>query len=286
MESAAEDGPVTPIFRWMGSKRRQARTVAHLVKVLAGDGTYFEPFLGSGSVALAARTRASVLGDVNAELMNAWSVLRDRPSDLHRAVAGLASDAETYYAVRDSIGDGGSFARAVRFVYLNRYCFNGIYRTNRANVFNVPFGQATGALPSREAFVACAEAVSDVKLVHQDFEATLDTAKDGDVAYLDPPFPTTRPTYGEYGYGSFSVADLQRFQACIEDLTARSVAILISLPRRHAESYFSSLRRRLTTINYSVASRSNYRRQTEEALLLNAAAQDALADRSCGGSGW
>lgn len=266
----------TSVLRWMGSKRRHAQFLGSVIRTaLTGVGTYFEPFLGSGAVALAVNAERSVLGDLNGDLMNAWNVLRSRPKDLHAAVAAHPPDKTTYYRLRSEYGND-PFEQAVRFVYLNRYCFNGIYRTNRLNEFNVPYGNATGALPPEEMFVACARVLASATLVNSDFEDTLKSAREGDVVYLDPPYPASRPTYGEYGYGSFNGEDMHRLQECVECLTRLGVSVFLSLPISRTHSSFGILTRHVVPMRYSVASKSQHRRAETVALMANPVAQRAI----------
>lgn len=140
---------ISSVFRWMGSKRRVAPQVAALLQgSKAGPSTYYEPFLGGGSLFFALGPPRSVLSDINTDLINAWQVLQAKPTELHAAISALPPPEESYYRIRAQASDGlEPFSRAVRFLYLNRYCFNGLYRTNRRAEFNVPMGTATGGMP-------------------------------------------------------------------------------------------------------------------------------------------
>lgn len=281
MSSVIQDRPTVrhassgSILRWMGSKKRTADVIVYQFPDLGSDATYFEPFLGGGSVFFAMRPARSVLGDSNATLMNSWKWIREDADSLWRGVADLDTSADAYYEVRARREDPRSLASAVQFVYLNRNCFNGIYRTNRRDEFNVPFGRNTGALPPKSAFMACADSLNSAFLVSGDFEETLDGATAGDLVYLDPPWQATRATYGEYGYTSHQDVTPERVLQVGLRLRARGVATYISVPKSVAPT-FAGLQMRDLEVNYSVASRHSFRlKQTE---LLVAMEPSTLAD--------
>jgi DNA adenine methylase len=192
--------------------------------------TYFEPFAGSARLFFALEPKRALLNDINRELMLVYRVLREWPRELHRRVAAIPPSSENYYGLR-SVGSGslGRMESAVRFIYLNRYCFNGVYRTNRRGEFNVPFGRRTGGLPEEEVFVACGKALRAARLRSGDFEECLQEAVAGDFVYVDPPyFREGRRAYGEYGYGVFSTGDSGRLFRELERLDRRGVRFILS----------------------------------------------------------
>ena len=142
----------------------------------------------------------------------------------------LGSTADDYYEVRAL--DPSTMHEvdcAARFVFLNRHCFNGVYRTNRKGEFNVPFGSRVGSGPTELDFYRCSVALRAATLVSDDFRITLREASSGDLAYLDPPYSTsTRPSFGEYGYGGFTKADEGRLIEQLIELDRRGVVVLFS----------------------------------------------------------
>ena len=135
-----------------------------------------------------------------------------------------------YYALRKRLpSDLNDIDRAARFVYLNRNCFNGVYRTNRAGWFNVPRGRKTGELPTALQFVRCSNALRNAELFHCDFESSAMQARKGDFVYLDPPYAKRGARRrGEYGYSSFNTCDLDRLSRCLHDLNGKGVIFLLS----------------------------------------------------------
>ena len=146
----------------------------------------------------------------------------------------MPTDPEFYYELRARDITGlPRVARAARFVYLNRFSFNGVYRTNRKGLFNVPRGKKTGALPTTESLVAVAKALESAIFVCGDFEKTLDHAKRGDFVYMDPPYRLDETRMrGEYGYGAFSSCDLDRLTDALVTLDRRGVKFLLSYKYR------------------------------------------------------
>jgi DNA adenine methylase len=225
--SASGLSPVRPLLRWAGSKR----SLLPILNELLPDGArYYEPFAGSACLYFLRRPRQAVLGDLNAELIGFYRTVRRR----HAAVAARATewslDQDTYYRVRAlRPADLDSVSRAARFLYLNRLCFNGVYRENRRGEFNVPYGSRSGQLPSADELAQCSRALRGVDLRCGDFEQTVRDVRAGDVVYLDPPY-TQAPdsAHGVYGYGSFNGNDLDRMLALLGRLDDNDVRFLFS----------------------------------------------------------
>lgn len=121
--------------------------------------------------------------------------------------------------------------RAVRFLYLNRNCFNGIYRTNKAGEFNVPFsGKRTGMMPPRDTFLKAAALLRAADIRARDFEeSVLDTTKRGAFVYLDPPYATSRRrVFREYDVDAFDTSDLERLSKLLHTIDRRGAHFLLS----------------------------------------------------------
>jgi DNA adenine methylase len=218
----------TPFLRWAGSKRGLLPLLSSCIP--KEYGTYFEPFVGSACLFFAIRPAAGVLGDFNPDLIATYDTIRRHPRRVARGMQKFGSTADDYYAARaldpSTMPD---VDRAARFVFLNRHCFNGVYRTNRKGEFNVPFGSRIGPGPTERDFYRCSVALRAATFVPDDFGVTLRDAVRGDIAYLDPPYSTsTRPSFGEYGYGAFSKADEARLVEQLTELDRRGVAVLFS----------------------------------------------------------
>jgi len=218
----------SPILRWAGSKRKL------IPKLLTSAPTnykrYFEPFAGSACFMFALRPNPAILNDINPHLIESYEVLRHHPRKLSRAVHALPKTEREYYRQRSrDVSKLGEFERAIRFIYLNRHCFNGVYRTNRNGDFNVPRGKRTGNIPEEAKFYRCAIALRSVELRSMDFVECLADVKGGDFVYLDPPYSTSdRARYGEYGYASFQPIDVPRLVNTLTDLDNLGAHFLLS----------------------------------------------------------
>jgi DNA adenine methylase len=221
--------PLRSIIRWAGSKRKLLPALSRYWR--PSYDRYVEPFAGSCSLFFAIAPDRALLADKNADLMHALAVLRRTPGQLYDRVAALRADARTYARWRHRSPSAlTSLGKAVRFVYLNRNCFNGIYRTNTDGEFNVPFSASrTGALPSRAEFVACGRLLRRATLRTGDFGATLRRCRKGDFVYVDPPyFVRRRRVFREYGPDAFGLEDFTRLLKHLDSLDARGVTFLLS----------------------------------------------------------
>ena len=222
------EGWIRPILRWAGSKRKLLPQL--IASAPPRFERYIEPFLGSACFYLALQPNKAVLGDINTELMEMYAVLREFPKQVAKIVHQMPSSTSYYYRLRaKSPSDMQPLERAARFVYLNRYCFNGVYRSNRKGQFNVPRGINTGRIPTTAEFVECAAALSNAELRPGDFESCLTDIREYDFIYLDPPYAMcSRLDHGEYGYNSFNEKDIDRLIYSLERADNKGAVILLS----------------------------------------------------------
>jgi len=198
---------------------------------LGGDARYVEPFAGSASLFFDLEPRRALLGDLNGELIAAYRVIKRDPASVLAYLRGLPRGKRAYYRLR-AVPPSAlcSAAAAARFLYLNRYCFNGLYRTNREGEFNVPYGPPDNPRGVDEALLSGASALlGRATLIHGDFEVTLATARKGDFVYLDPPYAvSSRRVFAEYGPNPFCGADLERLAVALVRLDERRVTFVIT----------------------------------------------------------
>jgi DNA adenine methylase len=230
-----------PFLKWAGGKRSLAPRVVEMLP--DSYRRYVEPFLGAGAVFFAARERRrslqSVLSDLNAELIAAFEVVRDRPGPLIAALrvleqGYLAGDREGrrafYYDVR-ATEPGPPVERAARTIFLNRTGYNGLYRVNSRGRFNVPHGRYARPVICDEAVLrAASAALQGAVLLHADFGAVCRGAGAGDFVYLDPPYQPLSATsrFTSYTSNGFGPDDQRRLRDEFESLTRRGVAAVLS----------------------------------------------------------
>jgi DNA adenine methylase len=217
-----------PFLRWAGGKRWLAPVVREIYKDRAGR--LVEPFVGSGAVFFALPSRDAILSDANADLINAYVVVRDQVEALINGLSRLAVSRETFLELRAS-QPPEPIARAVRFLYLNRTAFNGLYRVNRNGQYNVPYGCKPGTTTvNSEVLRACSEHLAGATLLGLDFRAALATCGPGDFVYLDPPYTVMHNQNGfnRYNEKLFSWDDQSRLAEEAVRLRALGATVVVS----------------------------------------------------------
>jgi DNA adenine methylase len=224
------DEVARPFLKWAGGKRQ---LLPHLLKyVPARFGAYFEPFVGGGALFFALRPERATLADVNERLVRAYRGVADHVGDVMRLLSGYPHDSEFFYKLRAKAIDARSDAEvAAWFIYLNRTGYNGLYRVNRKNGFNVPFGRyANPTVCDEPTLQACSRALAGKSLVVGDFEAVASKAKRGDFVYFDPPYAPLSATssFTSYTSGGFGPDDQRRLRDVASALKRRGVHVLLS----------------------------------------------------------
>lgn len=259
-----------PYLRWAGSKQRILGQLAPFLP--STFGTYFEPFLGAGSLFFLLSPKRAVLSDACEELVENYRAVRDGASQVCRHLKSMRLCEDVYYEIRDA-RSRGRFKGAAEFIYLNKGCWNGLYRVNSSGQFNVPYGRPkTDFLIDIENVRACANALArrSVKLLHCDFEISLKSAKRGDFVYLDPPYVTrhNRNGFRDYNESLFSWDDQVRLAQVAESLVRRGVYVLISnASHDDVLDLYPSFEASVLTRNSTLAGDRKYRTQVEELVL-------------------
>ena len=219
-----------PFLRWAGSKRAH---LEHVVDLLPEQfNTYWEPFLGSGALFFLLLPQRAVLSDVCEPLISAFRGVRDGPSGVLRHLHGATVDRDSYYRVR-SARPTDRFSRTAQFIYLNKTCWNGLYRVNSQGEFNVPHGRPkTANIVDPENLRACASALrgDEIELLAGDFETVLGDVRRGDFVYLDPPYVTRHNNNGfvDYNENLFSWHDQERLARLAKELVRKGAHVVIS----------------------------------------------------------
>ncbi|MCW5682709.1 MAG: Dam family site-specific DNA-(adenine-N6)-methyltransferase [Xanthobacteraceae bacterium] len=259
-----------PFLRWAGSKRKQLGRLRTFWS--ARHVRYVEPFAGSACLFFELAPPGAVLGDSNRDLIEVYRVVQQEPERLYNRLCRIRRDRPTYMRWRAlSPMSLDRETRALRFLYLNRNCFNGIYRTNVAGQFNVPMGRRPGAYFTKEDLVRCSELLEHATLVAGDFAKTLKHVKAGDFVYLDPPYAvTSRRIFRQYGKDVFNIADIPRFADCLAGIAQVGADFLVSYAdcreARHLASQWNSVR---LPVRRHVAGFSGARKNAYEWLITN-----------------
>ena len=258
-----------PFLRWAGGKQWVS---SRLCKMMPGHiGTYYEPFLGGGSLYFAALPRKAVLSDVNSRLIEAYQVLRDEPIKLIDALSFWINDEKTYYAVRDYSPENSVF-RAAQFIYLNRTCWNGLYRVNRQGKFNVPFGNNSRTIVDSQHLLRTSQALQSTDLKCCDFATVESRISSGDFIYLDPPYTAIHMNNGfrQYNETLFSWQDQQRLGQVAVRMAQKGCQVVVSNACSDSilELYPGFAHREL--MRHSIlAANPNHRQRTVELLIVS-----------------
>ena len=186
-------------LRWAGGKQRVVSRFRRFAPATYAKCVYHEPFVGAGSMFLSLKPRRAHLSDINEDLINVFRFVRDEPELISRYLARHArlDSHDHYYEVREKYNASARYscARAARFIYLNRTCFNGIFRVNRQGDFNVPYGKLTSPLfPSLNHLKNISRALRKTRLRAEPFGPAMRRARAGHFVYLDPPYPQLNGT--------------------------------------------------------------------------------------------
>ncbi len=216
-------------LRWAGSKRKALPVLGKLYQV---PDRYVEPFAGSAALFFALKPKMALLSDLNRHLINLMVEVRNNPDELYALLEKIPREPETYYRIRSEFNElePAGLGSASRFLYLNRNCFNGLWRTNLKGQFNVPWGgNAMGGNPPLGLLEESSEALKRATLVAQDFRDTVADCGAGDFIYADPPYFTTgKRTFVEYGKQSFSARDLNDLVEGLNDAAKRGAKVALS----------------------------------------------------------
>ena len=225
---------VSPI-KWAGGK---SRVLPYLLPHFPAQcERYIEPFLGGANVFLGSlektQRKQSLLSDVNLRLIRAYQGLRDSFGDVKAILEGFENTKEAYLGIKIefnnhySISDAGI---AARFLYLNRACFNGLWRENRLGEFNVPYGNYQKLVFPWESLERFSKALHGVSLERRGFEHSLLSANEGDLVYLDPPYDplTVTASFTSYSAGGFSAKDQETLAELAKQAMARGAKVVAS----------------------------------------------------------
>jgi DNA adenine methylase len=261
-----------PFLRWAGSKRR-------LLPILQTFWTkkhkrYVEPFAGSACLFFAIKPPKAILGDLNPELIATYIEVKYRIVDVLKELEVLRpANKQEYKRLRGiDISTLAPPARAARFIYLNRFCFNGIYRTNLLGQFNVPYsGYGCGNLPDGEALRKCSRRLQKARFMNADFEKVLKQAAKGDLVYMDPPYAVRgRRVFREYDPSSFTHKDITRLRSWMERLNSDGINFVVS----YAESDEADVLKKdfsyeTVAVRRNIAGFAAHRAWTNELLIAN-----------------
>ena|ERR1700734_825614 len=261
-----------PFLKWPGGKRWFVANYGHLFPET--PGTYIEPFLGAGSVYFHLKPKRAILGDSNEELVAAYQGLRDDCYAVECALTkhDLNHSESYYYYVRDS-RPRSTVARAARFIYLNRTCFNGIYRVNLDGKFNVPKGTKDTIIFDDDDFEGISVLLQKATICVSDFETLIDGAKQSDLIFADPPYTVRHNSnaFIKYNEKLFSWEDQVRLANALRRARDRGALIIVTNANHNAiKQLYKQREFETTTISRysSISADPDSRKQFQELVAL------------------
>ena len=275
-----------PFVKWAGGKRKLAPLLIETfpIEFDPEKNRYFEPFIGGGALMFALGQpggklivpgKSLFINDMNPELTNTYEVIRDNVSALIKELEVLSKkiNEKTFYDIRSTV-PRSKVARAARFIYLNKTCFNGLWRVNSKGEFNVPFGKSKNpSLFVEENLRACSKRLKGSTITNVSFEKAVSKARKGDLVYFDPPYIplSASASFSAYAKEGFGMNEQELLAETIGKLNSKGVYVLLSnsdtpLTRK---IFRKSLTLRKVLMSRSISSSGSTRKPVYEVLGMN-----------------
>lgn len=223
-----------PFLKWAGGKSQLLSSLQE--RLPESYGHYFEPFVGGGALYFSLAPKQATISDTNFDLILTYKVIQ---SEVHALIEELKKhvyEESYYYRMRDADRSSeyqswSEVARAARFIYLNKSCYNGLYRVNASNQFNVPFGNyKSPKILDEENLLACSALLKNTNIIHAGFEQAVEEAKANDFVYFDPPYVPVSKTalFTSYTQDGFSIEAQERLFRTFVALDEKGVKVMLS----------------------------------------------------------
>ena len=228
---------VAPVLKWVGGKRQLLGTLKPLLPKKIT--TYCEPFVGGGAMLFDLQPQKAYINDINSDLILVYMVIRDKVDDLIKRLEQFENTSDMFYTVRDwdrnkEVYDNMTdVERAARIIYLNKTCYNGLYRVNNSGEFNSPFGNYKNPNIVNAPVLKAVNTYFNTAEIHfstTDYEELLNKVRKGTFVYLDPPYDPISETSNFTGYskGGFSKEDQIRLRKCCDEMDKKGIYFMLS----------------------------------------------------------
>lgn len=272
-----------PFVKWVGGKRQLLKQFAELNLYPPHDfdpikHTYFEPFVGGGAVFLDLLPKNAVLSDLNSDLIITYKVIKNDVGGLIKLLKTYKYDKDFFLKIRSKKSkELSDVQKAARFIYLNRTCFNGMYRVNSRGEFNVPFGKYNNPLICDEGNLhKISKALKNVKIYNEDYESVLKRAQKGDFIYFDPPYYPVNRTSNFTGYTveGFFEKEQEELRDAFFELHKRGCFVMLSnSDTPFINKLYSNLDKKIKInkieANRNINSKASGRGKIKEVLIIN-----------------
>lgn len=271
---------VAPILKWVGGKRQLLSEISPLLPKKIT--TYVEPFVGGGAVLFYLQPKKAVINDFNKELINTYKVVRDSPNELLELleIHNKNNCENYYYEIRaldriDSFEDMSNVEKAARIVYLNKTCFNGLYRVNQAGQFNSPYGKYKNPnIINRPVILAMSNYFNNnnIKIIQGDYKYALKNLRKGAFVYFDPPYMpiSTSSSFTGYTEGGFGEKEQIELKKECAKLNARGIKFMLSNSDHPLiRELYKDYNIKIVQARRSINSKGNKRGEINEILVRN-----------------
>lgn len=236
MGSRKKNKLVQPFLKWAGGKRQLLPEIRNSLP--KSYGRYFEPFLGGGAVLFDIQPKKAVVNDINAESINVYRVIKDNVDGLIEDLKTHKNEAEYFYNIREldrnpDFDQLPPLRRASRIIYLNKTCYNGLFRVNSQGQFNVPFGRYKNPNVVNEIVLRAVSRYlndNDIEILKTDFEKSVNSIKKNDFVYFDPPYDPVSDSSSFTGYtlNGFDKDEQNRLKNLCDKLNDKGCKFLVS----------------------------------------------------------
>ena len=232
-----ENNNLSPFLKWAGGKRQLLDKI--IDRMPKSFNNYYEPFIGGGALLFELQPAKAVINDINASLINAYITIAEKPFKFISAVTELDSQTPEdgkayYYSLRERYNNKlvkteYDTELAALFVFLNKHCFNGLYRVNAKGLFNVPYNNSKRESINNESIIAISEYLKNVKIMQGDFEKACNDAQRGDFVFFDSPYAPLNPTsFESYTKEGFDIESHKRLANLFEKLTDKGCYCMLT----------------------------------------------------------
>ena len=228
---------IAPFVKWAGGKRQLLVQIKERMPEKYND--YYEPFVGGGAVIFELLPERALINDINKALINAYKQICNVPDDFLHAVKKLDDEMwedgkKCYYSLRESYNDKlmkeeYDVELAALFVFINKHCFNGLYRVNGKGLFNVPYNNSRGASVDEKSIMETSKYLRGVTIIDGDFEIACRDARKDDFVFFDSPYAPLNPTsFESYTKEGFDIESHERLAALFDELTERGCRCMLT----------------------------------------------------------
>lgn len=228
---------IAPFVKWAGGKRQLLPQIKE--RMPQSYNNYFEPFVGGGAVVFELLPANALINDINAALINAYKIICEKPQLLIETINKLDEEMwedgkAYYYSLRELYNDKLMKSEydvelAALFIFINKHCFNGLYRVNGKGLFNVPYNNSRRKSIDEESIIAISDFLKSVRIIQGDFEEACRDAKEGDFIFIDSPYAPINPTsFESYTKEGFDIESHRRLANLFDDLTTRGCYCMLT----------------------------------------------------------